>query len=286
MEAAGFRNCLFNVFFLSSGSQLFWGNTAPVVNASAGSGYQWLISMHSMRRDNSTYAQTVAPNGWGYCGTSFNGTGSNWDQNANASTGYSCLDQPGRGKGDLLANDFPSAINTATGTVAWPHQALEPVYEWLDSLTPVPNNPGGTMITIVPTFLCKTGIITSTLPVSTGRAASAPGPWLPVRPLARRALPTGPRIQTHFINVRPQIPGRHTIRPTRIPTRSLRELLPRPPPLLQTSRWSCTNSNFGPLELTGASFGPPASELGISLPLQDPLPSLQSATLLFAEMLS
>src|SRR5438034_8348679 len=34
------------------------------------------------------------------------------------------LDQPGRGKGDLLADQNP----VATGS--WPHQALEPVYAW------------------------------------------------------------------------------------------------------------------------------------------------------------
>jgi len=34
------------------------------------------------------------------------------------------LDQPGRGKGDLLADQNPAA------TGSWPHQALEPVYAW------------------------------------------------------------------------------------------------------------------------------------------------------------
>ncbi len=140
---AGFGSCVFNALFLSSGPSLIWGNTAPIVSAGAGSGYQWLISLHAMRRNNGTYPQTATPNGWGYCGTSFNGTGSNWDQNSTATNGGACLDQPGRGKGDLLANDFPNAKNSTTGTIAWPHQALEPVYEWLDSITPVPSNPGG-----------------------------------------------------------------------------------------------------------------------------------------------
>ena len=41
------------------------------------------------------------------------------------------LDQTGRGKGDLLGNDGSgNPINTTTGTVAWPHQALEPCYSW------------------------------------------------------------------------------------------------------------------------------------------------------------
>src|SRR5882724_1861267 len=34
------------------------------------------------------------------------------------------LDQPGRGKGDLLADQNPAAAGS------WPHQALEPVYAW------------------------------------------------------------------------------------------------------------------------------------------------------------
>lgn len=36
------------------------------------------------------------------------------------SSGYPCLDQPGRGQGDLLVGDLP--------TGAWPNQALEPIY--------------------------------------------------------------------------------------------------------------------------------------------------------------
>jgi hypothetical protein len=39
------------------------------------------------------------------------------------------LDQPGRGKGDLLTGRSP-VINARTGTVAWPNQALDPVYSW------------------------------------------------------------------------------------------------------------------------------------------------------------
>ena len=40
------------------------------------------------------------------------------------------LDQPGRGRGDLIAGDPPNVVNTTTRTAAWPHQALEPVYSW------------------------------------------------------------------------------------------------------------------------------------------------------------
>jgi hypothetical protein len=126
------NDCDWNAFFFSSGVALVWGNTVP---ASTGSnqGYNNFVTIHSMRRNNSTYGQSATPNGWGYCGTSFNGTGSNWDRNSNTSTGYRCLDQPGLGVGQLLSGQFPNAINTATNSIAWPNEALEPVYEWLDT---------------------------------------------------------------------------------------------------------------------------------------------------------
>jgi hypothetical protein len=63
-------------------------------------------------------------------GTAFTGTGSNWDQNSNGSTGYACLDQPGRGAGDLLTGVFPNKTNSVRGGIAWPRQALEPMYFW------------------------------------------------------------------------------------------------------------------------------------------------------------
>ena len=40
-----------------------------------------------------------------------------------------------------MANDFPNAENTVTSSISWPHEALEPVYEWLDNYSAVPNNP-------------------------------------------------------------------------------------------------------------------------------------------------
>jgi hypothetical protein len=126
------------VFWIDSGTGVMWGNSAPT-------GYNSLIQMLTMRRNNNTYSQGATPGGWGYCGTSFNGTGSNWDQNANASTGFTCLDQVGVGKGDLLANDFPNVTNTATSCTAssacaWPRQAREPFYEWMDTFASIPNS--------------------------------------------------------------------------------------------------------------------------------------------------
>ena len=129
-------------FWLSSGTGVVWGNTIPSSSAGGGTGFRSLISGHEMRYDSSTYPQTAPPNGWGYCGTHQTGTASAWDQNKD-STGYMCIDQPGAGIGQLLVNDFPKVINNSTGTIASPNQASEPVYEWADTYSPVPNNPSG-----------------------------------------------------------------------------------------------------------------------------------------------
>jgi Abnormal spindle-like microcephaly-assoc'd, ASPM-SPD-2-Hydin len=117
---------LYNVYYNWSGTGVVWGNTAK---AGAFTNFMTIIST---RRNNSTYSQAATPSGWGYCGTSQDGTGSNWDQNSNTTTGYRCLDQVGQGQGQLLENDFPSAINTVTSTISWPNEALEPMYEWMD----------------------------------------------------------------------------------------------------------------------------------------------------------
>src|ERR1019366_8347862 len=65
-------------------------------------------------------------------------------------TGYPCLDQIGRGAGDLLTGGFSSdgsgsnnVTNNATGctsssSCAWPRQAIEPIYEWNDTWAAVP----------------------------------------------------------------------------------------------------------------------------------------------------
>lgn len=141
---SGFGSCLYNGVFISSGTGVLWGNSFPLTSSSGtSSGYQWVFSIQSMRITNSTYSQVATPNGWGYCGNSsgLSGDSSLWD--GNTTSGYPCLDQPGRGQGDLLSGDFPSTVNSTTGTIAWPHQALEPYYEWLDTQTPIPSNPSG-----------------------------------------------------------------------------------------------------------------------------------------------
>ncbi len=113
------------VIAVTTGSALAWNNTTV-----SGSSFYQLVNY---RRDNSQ-GPIAPPNGWGICGTT-NGGGTNWDQNSNASTGYACLDQPGRGRGDLLSGDFPNVTNTITGGIssqasAWPRQDIEPLYEW------------------------------------------------------------------------------------------------------------------------------------------------------------
>jgi len=101
---------------------LWWGNTIT--------GFVQFIHEDTVRTKSATYTQTPPPNGWGYCGSSFNGTPSPWDGNTN-STGYPCIDQVGRGKGDLLTGkQWPNLVNSLTGKITWPHQASEPVYVW------------------------------------------------------------------------------------------------------------------------------------------------------------
>jgi len=132
---------------IGSGTALVWGNTALDV-------YKNGMHLNVTRKNNDTYNQSAPPDGWGYCGTSFNGAGSPWDQNSNTGTGYACLDQPGRGKGDLLTGEFPNKVNSTTGTRAWPRQALEPMYFWDNNITIVSgwggtldaNNTGGRVV--------------------------------------------------------------------------------------------------------------------------------------------
>jgi hypothetical protein len=53
---------------------------------------------------------------------------------------YATLDQPGRGSGDLLQDEGQDTngnlitINTVTGTPFWPHEVLEPIYCWSNTL--------------------------------------------------------------------------------------------------------------------------------------------------------
>src|SRR5262249_44762867 len=111
----------FDLADIGSGTALVWGNQAQGV-------YKNILHFNVTRKNYATYAQQTTPFGWCYFGTSFNSTGSAWDQNSITTTGWACIDQPGRGKSGLLTGTFPNKINNATGTVHWPNQALEPMY--------------------------------------------------------------------------------------------------------------------------------------------------------------
>jgi len=137
----------FSLWFLSAGTGVNWGNT---IAPASGAGLDNFFTFISERSNNTTYSQTAFPNGWGYCGTSFNGTGSPWDQNSNTATGARCLDNPGTGQSDLLTvgASFPTILDTITSAAVWPHQASEPIYEWADTYSPGSwvNNPHPTVI--------------------------------------------------------------------------------------------------------------------------------------------
>jgi hypothetical protein len=119
-----------------SGVSIVWGNSATAT-------YKNMFLLGVPRADNTVFGNKAAPpNGFGYAGTSFNGTGSNWDGGTALGTdtlyGYPALDQPGRGQGDLLVGTFPSKTNNTTGTIYWPNQALEPIYIWDNTGNVVP----------------------------------------------------------------------------------------------------------------------------------------------------
>jgi hypothetical protein len=140
----------FNAFFLSSGTGLFWGNSVT--------GYETLLGIREQRADGD-YTESAPPNGWGWCGTANTGkpgTGSAWDFSATTATGYPCIDQPGRGMGDLLQGQFPNACDVTNGACAasnhngtWVNDALDPIYEWMDGWLPVSGYPYG-VISVLP----------------------------------------------------------------------------------------------------------------------------------------
>jgi len=125
--ASNFGN---DTFSNNGGASLYWGNTVAT-------GYQFVLNTDIPRKNNNfSGCCAVPPTGWGYCGTAFNGTGSAWDQNTVASTGYACMDQPARGRGDLLSGDLPTTCNITLNpacnifTGQYPRQDLDPIYIW------------------------------------------------------------------------------------------------------------------------------------------------------------
>lgn len=123
----------------NSGTGVTWANTLST-------GYSFDLACQQYREIATGHTQTAPPNGIGYCGNGSTGSTSAWDANSNPATGYPCIDQTGRGQGDLLNGlDFPSALNTATSSISWPHNLLEPWYIWNET------NAGGSILTL-PTY--------------------------------------------------------------------------------------------------------------------------------------
>ena len=111
----------------NGGTGMVWGNTI--------SQYRFVVSIGYTRKNNGTYPYGTPPNGWGNCdGT----TGTVWD---GPGGGYPCLDQPGRGQGDLLSGNFPNIINTRTGNAAQVIQKLSPIYIWGNTFNPANYSP-------------------------------------------------------------------------------------------------------------------------------------------------
>jgi hypothetical protein len=112
-------------FSINSGTLLFWGNTITQ--------FYGAIQIDYTRKDNSTYPYGSPPSGWGNCNPP-SSVFTAWD---GPSPGYPCMDQVGRGAGNLMnGQSFPNELNTRTGTIAFMQQALSPIYLWNNTYTP------------------------------------------------------------------------------------------------------------------------------------------------------
>lgn len=123
----------FNAMDLETGTGVVWGNTV--------SQYGHFMTVHDKRANTTTYSQAAPPAGWGYAGSSFNGSTSAWDQNSITTTGYAAIDQVGRGQGDKLSGLFPNKCNITQNpscnifTGQWPRQSLQPAYVFYNTWT-------------------------------------------------------------------------------------------------------------------------------------------------------
>jgi hypothetical protein len=121
----------------NSGTGLRWGNTI-------GTGYNNDIVLQEVREVSSNNCGGGSGNlgacqapatGVGYCGSNSSGATSPWDGNSVTATGYPCINQTGRGQGDLLNGaNFPNALNTVTNSISWPHNKREPWYVWNETI--------------------------------------------------------------------------------------------------------------------------------------------------------
>lgn len=152
-----------------AGPALIWGNSMPQ------GFYRFFVPStdRNIGPPPNVNESAGQPTDWGYCGTVINGTGSTWDGNQTTSLGWPCLDGIGRSKGDALngANTIAARVNTVTGTQSWPHQQLEPVYLWMNNVSPssgVEVNPRDNSTTADRDYYseCNTGFSDSTCPTT------------------------------------------------------------------------------------------------------------------------
>lgn len=123
------------LLMLEGGGLYLWNNTV--------SGFRAIVDMDLVRTNTLTYQEGGTPGDWGYCSASaINGVAgpSPWDANLSGQSGGPCLDQTGRGKGDLVTGIFPTKVDSLSGTIAWPNQAYDPAYVWGNTFNPVPQN--------------------------------------------------------------------------------------------------------------------------------------------------
>ncbi len=122
-------------FSNNGGTMLFWGNTVTQ--------YRSGIDVDYTRKNNGTYNYGTPPSNWGNCSAT---TGNGWDQNASAPSGYACMDQPGRGQGDLATGWLPAVCNSTLGCSTfngqWLRQALSPIYVWGNAFTTASSHSG------------------------------------------------------------------------------------------------------------------------------------------------
>ena len=132
----------------NGGTSMLWGNT--VIGSGRGS-FGNIVNFGPPRTvgNYGTRGSAYPPNGFGLCGNVLQSNGltedSPWDGNQNTTTGYPCIDQPGRGAGDLLSGNFPPngpgicniTLNPACRvfTGQYPRQTLIPVYVWDNTLS-------------------------------------------------------------------------------------------------------------------------------------------------------
>ena len=204
----------FTTFFgTRMGTSLVWGNTLTGFNA---------VVNGVNDRTNNGHSFSAPPAGWGYCGTTLGPSA--WDDNSNSS-GYPCLDQVGRGKGQLTSGYFPNKTNSITGTIAWPNNAPEPVYVWANTYNAPPGGSDHYFSSQDSnTILEKTEIITFSFPTTMKPPPSMAQPAL-ARDFSRldqqaaaRSSLIGPPIRTLFTNARPPTRGLPTIRRILFPT--------------------------------------------------------------------